>query len=123
MNWYLEVLKKYAIFNGRSRRSEYWYFVLYNVLFSVIALLIDVVTGTYDRAIGLGLVGGIYSLGVLIPSLAVTVRRLHDTDRSGWWLLVGLIPILGWIVLLVYYVQDGSPDNNRYGANPKNASI
>jgi uncharacterized membrane protein YhaH (DUF805 family) len=123
MNWYLEVLKKYAVFDGRSRRSEYWYFVLYNVLFSVIALLIDVVTGTYHRAIGLGLVGGIYSLGVLIPSLAVAVRRLHDTDRSGWWLLVGLIPILGWIVLLVYYVQDSSPGNNRYGANPSNALV
>jgi uncharacterized membrane protein YhaH (DUF805 family) len=91
-------------------------------LVSVLLALIDVVTGTFNKTVGLGLISGIYALAVLIPSLAVGIRRLHDTNRSGWWLLIALIPIVGTIVLLVFMVQDSDPGENLYGPNPKNAN-
>jgi len=116
MTWYLEVLKKYAVFNGRARRKEYWYFVLFNVIINIILSGID------NFTIGTGLLNGLYSLAVLIPGIAVSVRRLHDTDRRGWWVLIGLIPIIGWIVLLIFMVQDGKPGENQYGSNPKAAT-
>jgi uncharacterized membrane protein YhaH (DUF805 family) len=119
MNWYLQVLKKYAEFGGRSRRKEYWFFVLFSTLISILLISIDSATGTLRSPTGLGLLSGIYSLAVLIPSLAVSVRRLHDTNRTGWWLLLGIVPLLGPIVLLVFFVSDGNPDDNEYGPNPK----
>jgi uncharacterized membrane protein YhaH (DUF805 family) len=122
MNWYLEVLKKYAVFNGRARRKEYWYFLLFNIIVSIVLAVIDDVTGSFSPEAGMGLLGGIYSLAVLIPSIAVSVRRLHDTERSGWWLLIGLIPLIGAIVLIVFMVQDSKPGQNQYGANPKDAT-
>jgi uncharacterized membrane protein YhaH (DUF805 family) len=129
MSWYIKVLKQYVDFSGRARRTEYWMFTLFN-------LIIAVVLGFVDRALGfgsftgsasggvafsasLGLLGGLYSLAVLLPSLAVGVRRLHDTDRSGWWLLIGLIPLIGGIVLLVFFVIEGTRGPNRFGADPK----
>jgi uncharacterized membrane protein YhaH (DUF805 family) len=118
MNWYLEVLKKYAVFSGRARRSEYWYFVLFSTIASVLLMIVDSVLGT-KTATGMGLLGGLYSLGVLVPSLAVSVRRLHDTNRSGWWLLIVLLPLLGLIALLVFMVLDSQPEENQYGPNPK----
>lgn len=122
MNWYLEVWKKFAVFSGRARRKEYWYFALFNIIASVILVVVDAVTGTYNEERGLGLLSGIYSLAVLIPGLAVTARRLHDTGRSGWWMLIALIPIIGAIVLLVFLVLDGKPGHNEYGPNPKGES-
>ena len=122
MNWYLEVLKKYGVFNGRARRKEYWYFVLFNIIISIVLAVIDGVAGTFSAEAGMGLLGGIYILVVLIPSIAVSVRRLHDTNRSGWWLLIGLIPLIGGIVLLIFMVQDSKPDENQYGPNPKNTT-
>ena len=119
MSWYLEVLKKYAVFHGRARRAEYWYFVLFNLIVLIVLELIDALLGTYSFVQGVGLLSGIYSLAVIIPSLAVTVRRLHDIDRTGWWILINLIPLVGTIVLLVFAVTDGTPGSNRYGANPK----
>ena len=119
MSWYLEALKKYAVFSGRSRRAEYWYFVLFNLIVLIVLELIDALLGTYSLVQGIGLLSGIYSLGVIIPSLAVTVRRLHDIDRTGWWILINLIPLIGTIVLLVFAVTDGTPGSNQYGANPK----
>lgn len=118
MNWYIGVLKKYAVFSGRARRKEYWMFVLINIVVSVGLAIADNVLGTVSQA-GVGMLGALYSLGVLIPSLAVGVRRLHDTDRSGWWLLIGLIPLIGLIVLIVFFVMDSQPGQNRFGANPK----
>ena len=123
MSWYLEVLKKYAVFSGRARRKEYWYFFLFNVLITIVLLVIDGMTGTLDAAAGIGLLGSIYALAVLIPALAVSVRRLHDTDRSGWWLLIMLIPLIGVIVILVFTVQDSKPGENQYGSNPKGAAV
>ena len=118
MNWYLEVWKKYAVFSGRARRKEYWMFILFNI---IISFLIGFVAGIVGMAIDVNLefLSAIYGLAILIPSIAVTVRRLHDTDRSGWWLFIAFVPIIGWIALFVFYVQDGTPGQNRYGANPK----
>ncbi len=122
MNWYLEVLKKYAVFSGRTRRKEYWYFGLFNIIFMIVLAVIDGATGSFSAAAGMGMFSGIYSLAVLIPGIAVLVRRLHDTDRSGWWLLIGLIPFIGAIVLLIFTVQDSNPGENQYGPNPKGAT-
>lgn len=118
MDWYLAVLKKYAVFSGRARRKEYWFFVLFNIIISITLSIIDISIGT-GTAEGPGILSIIYSLAIIIPSLAVSVRRLHDTDRSGWWLLILLIPFIGLIVLLVFMFLDGSPGTNKYGANPK----
>ena len=123
MNWYLEVLKKYAVFSGRARRKEYWYFSLFNLLITIVLAVIDGMTGTLIAEANIGLLGGIYALAILIPFLAVSVRRLHDTDRSGWWLLITLIPLIGAIVILVFMVQDSKPNENQYGSNPKGAAV
>ena len=113
MDWYLGVLKQYAVFDGRARRKEYWMFVLFNI---VIAAALAIV----GRVIGLdGVLRALYTLGVLIPSLAVSVRRLHDTGRSGWWLLVVLVPLVGWLIVLYFMVQPGETAENRYGPDPK----
>lgn len=122
MNWYLDVLKKYVVFSGRARRAEYWWFILFNIIISLALGAIDGVTGTYSPEAGLGLLGGLYTLAVLLPSIAVTVRRLHDTGRSGWWFLIFLVPVIGAIVLLVFMVLDSKPGQNQYGENPKGAA-
>jgi uncharacterized membrane protein YhaH (DUF805 family) len=114
MNWYLKVLKQYADFNGRARRQEYWMFVLFNIIFSIVAGVLDAALGTW------GAVGGLYGLAMLIPGLAVSVRRLHDIGKSGWMLLIALIPLIGTIWLIVLLATDGAPGNNQYGDNPKN---
>ena len=122
MSWYLEALKKYAVFSGRARRTEFWYFVLFNIIVTIVLSVIDRLIGTFSGATNLGILSGIYSLAVLIPTLAVAVRRLHDTDRTGWWILIGLIPLIGTIVLLVFYLTPGTPGSNRYGPDPKQAT-
>jgi uncharacterized membrane protein YhaH (DUF805 family) len=114
MNWYLKVLKQYADFNGRARRQEYWMFVLFNIIFAIVAGALDAALGTW------GAIGGLYGLAMLIPGLAVSVRRLHDTGKSGWMLLIGLIPVIGTIWLIVLLVTDSTSGNNEYGDNPKN---
>lgn len=113
MNYYIECWKKYVTFSGRARRKEYWMFVLFNILASVAAAVVDAILGTT------GTIGGLYSLAVLLPGLAVFIRRLHDTDRSGWWIFIGLIPIIGSIILLVFMCLDSKPGENRFGPNPK----
>ena len=123
MNWYLEVLRKYATFDGRARRKEYWYFILFNAIAQFILTIIDSVTGSFSPETGIGLLAGIYTLAVLIPGIAVSVRRLHDTERSGWWLLVALIPIIGAIVLFIFMVLDSQADENKFGINPKEATV
>ena len=112
MNWYLGVLKKYADFSGRARRKEFWMFVLINF---VIVLILSAL----DMALGIGLLSALYSLAVLVPSIAVGARRLHDTGRTGWWQLIGLIPFIGILVLIIFFVMDSNPGDNQYGPNPK----
>jgi len=119
MDWYLGCFKKYATFSGRARRSEYWFFALFNAIASFLLGFVDGMLGLASAETGLGPLGGLYALIVLIPSLAVAVRRLHDTDRSGWWLLLVFIPILGAIVLIVFFFLDSTPGNNSHGPNPK----
>lgn len=122
MSWYLAVLKKYAVFSGRARRKEFWYFTLFNVIVSIVLAAVDAAIGTLNTDSGIGLLSGIYSLAVIIPSIAVSVRRLHDIGRSGWWVLIGLIPLVGAIVLLIFNVQDSQPGENQYGPNPKSVA-
>ena len=121
MHWYLDVLRKYAVFRGRARRREYWIFLAVNVMITIMLIMIDAAVGTFDAEIGLGLLSGVYTFAVLIPSLAVGARRLHDTDRSGWWLLISFIPVVGPIVLLVFLVLRGQIGPNRFGPDPKEA--
>jgi len=119
MNWYLKVLKNYAVFSGRARRKEYWMFVLFNMIFAIVAIILDNILGTAIEGIGYGLFYILYCLAVLIPSFAVFVRRLHDTGKSGWFFFIGLIPIIGIIWLLVLMCTDGNAGENEYGADPK----
>lgn len=110
-------LQKYVTFSGRARRSELWFFVLFNVLVSIVASIIDAIIGTrYSN--GSGLIQSLAGLALLLPNLAVGARRLHDTGRSAWWLLIALVPIVGAIILIVFYVQDSQGDN-QYGPSPK----
>ena len=119
MNWYLEVLKKYTVFSGRSRRKEYGCFALFSLLIFIALGVVDGMVGFFSIEPGIGLLGAIFALLMFIPSLAVGVRRLHDTNRSGWWTLLCLVPCIGHFVLLVFLVQDSKPGENRYGSNPK----
>lgn len=116
MNWYFEVLKKYAVFTGRARRSEYWYFVLFNLIISILIGIIDYSIGTFNEETGRGIFGTIYSLGVLIPAIAVSIRRMHDVGKSGWFIL---IPIYN----LILAVTDGDTGENQYGPDPKNPDV
>ena len=117
MNWYLKVLKQYADFNGRSRRKEYWMFVLINLIISWSLAILDNVFGTGLFTV----ISTIYSLVVLVPGLAVSVRRLHDIGKSGWYYLLVLLPIIGWIWLIVLFATDSEVGPNKWGQNPKEA--
>ncbi|UPW20760.1 DUF805 domain-containing protein [Agarivorans sp. TSD2052] len=119
MNWYFGVLKQYMVFSGRARRKEYWMFVLINSVFGVVFSWIDTVSGTVNPQLGLGLLGGIYALAVLLPSMGVAIRRLHDTGRSGWWLFILLLPIIGVLTLLFFFCSDSQSEANQFGPNPK----
>jgi uncharacterized membrane protein YhaH (DUF805 family) len=119
MYWYFEALRKYADFSGRARRREYWVFTLISAALNIGLVVADVLIGTYDEESGFGLLSAIYALAFFLPSLAVTVRRLHDTDRSGWWMLIYFAPCVGGIVLLLFLVSDSTPGENRYGPSPK----
>lgn len=120
MKWYFKVLGQYADFSGRARRKELWMFVLFNVIFVLVASFIDgLVSGIMGFREPIYVCSIIYSFSVLLPTLAVYVRRLHDTGRSAWWLLISLIPVIGGIWLLVLLVQDGEYNSNPYGSNPK----
>ncbi len=121
MNWYIKVLKNYVNFSGRAQRAEYWFYFLFNCLAAIIMRVLDNVLGTAPAEGGVGVLYMLYALAVLLPSLAVAVRRLHDTGRSGWMLLLSLIPCVGAIVLLVFVTQDSAPGANLYGPNPKGA--
>ena len=147
LNWYLTVLRKYAVFGGRARRREFWFFNLVSFVVIIVLTVLDNALGTFDQETDLGLFESLYYLAVLIPSLAVTARRLHDTDRSGWWMLLMLpfmvatvmgamaegempenmgmiitistIGLIALIALLVFTVLDSHPGDNRFGPNPK----
>ena len=111
MNWYLKCLKQYADLSGRARRKEYWMFYLFNTIIGVALMCIDSITG-------LGVLYTLYMLAVLVPGLAVCVRRLHDLGKSGWWILICLIPLAG-LILLYWSCKEGQRTTNQWGADPK----
>jgi uncharacterized membrane protein YhaH (DUF805 family) len=112
VNWYVDVLKNYVGFGGRARRKEYWMFTLINLI--IVAVLFGI-----DLAIHSQIPYFLYALAVLLPALAVAFRRMHDTGRSAWWFFIGLVPLIGSIVILVFLASDGQAGENKYGANPK----
>jgi uncharacterized membrane protein YhaH (DUF805 family) len=114
MDYYVSALKNYATFSGRARRKEYWMFTLVNVLISIVLSILSMLLPV------LGILSIIYSLAIIIPSFAVNVRRLHDIEKSGWWVLISLVPIIGGIVLLVFACTEGTQGPNQYGEDPKN---
>jgi uncharacterized membrane protein YhaH (DUF805 family) len=118
MDWYLKVLRQYADFEGRARRKEYWMYTLFNMLALLVAAILDGLLGLTRHGF-FGPVYGLYALATLIPGLALGVRRLHDVDRSGWWLLLAIIPLIGAIVLFVWAVTDGTRGSNQFGDDPK----
>ncbi len=119
MNWYVQALKKYADFSGRARRKEYWFFVLFNIIVSILLAIVDVMLGLHAATMGIGILSGLYSLAVIIPSIAVSVRRLHDINRTGWWVLIAFVPFIGALVLLVMALIAGTRGANDYGPDPK----
>lgn len=115
MSWFLEALKKYAVFSGRARRKEYW---MYALFVGIIYVVLAVIVAVSKSSAGIAILG-IFYLAILLPSLAVGVRRLHDIGKSGWWLLFGIVPIVGGITLLIFSCMDSQPGANQYGPNPK----
>jgi uncharacterized membrane protein YhaH (DUF805 family) len=115
MNWYLKVLRQCVDFSGRARRKELWMFTLFNFIFGIVAVILDWV-------FGIELIERAYSFAVLLPGLAVGVRRLHDIGKSGWYCLLALIPVVGWIILLIWYCEDSQAGENKWGVNPKDGS-
>ena len=119
MEWAIMPLKRYAEFSGRSRRKEYWLFLLLAIGLGIVAGIIDGILGLRHGSVGP--IGGLLSLALLIPSIAVAIRRLHDTDRSGWWLVIACTGV-GVLPLLYWQYQPGTPGTNRFGPNPEEAT-
>ena len=117
MSWYVQALKNYTNFSGRAQRSELWFFVLFNNLIGISLLVVDVVTS------GIPALTTLFQLWTIVPAISVSVRRLHDTGRSGWWLLLALMPIPGGPILVWFYALDSQPGSNIYGENPKGVSL
>jgi uncharacterized membrane protein YhaH (DUF805 family) len=122
MSWYLDVLKKYAVFSGRARRREYWMFILINAIVAGILASLGALTSRDGGVSLFTWLSGLYGLAVFLPALGVLIRRLHDTNRRGWWMFISLVPLVGWIILLVFLIQDSSLGTNRFGPNPKAAA-
>lgn len=121
MNYFVMALKKYAVFSGRSRRAEYWYFILFSTIITFIVTFIDIAVST-GTGLDIQLLGTLYGLAVVLPSLGVLVRRLHDTGRSGWYVFISIIPVIGTIMLIVWLATDSQSGMNQYGPNPKEAN-
>lgn len=123
MNYYFSVLKKYAVFEGRAQRAEYWYFYLFNLIIYIILSVFGGMIGIFNITLTGGneinILAILYSLAVLLPGLAVSVRRLHDIGKSGWMILLNLIPLIGAIWILILMIRDSVPGDNEYGPNPK----
>ena len=119
MHWLTGPITKYVVWEGRATRSEYWYFILFTTLITVGLTMIDLAVGTFDEETNQGLISGLFSLFIFLPSIAVFVRRLHDTGRSGWWFWILLVPLIGFIVILVFFCTDSQEEANQYGPNPK----
>ncbi|MFN7846308.1 MAG: DUF805 domain-containing protein [Bacteroidota bacterium] len=122
MNWFLKVLKQFADFSGRARRKEYWMFALFNIIFAFVAVILDNFLGINMNGTVYGPIYGLYAIALIIPGIAVFVRRLHDVGKSGWMILVLLIPIIGALWMLVLLCTDSQTGSNKWGQNPKEVS-
>jgi len=118
MHHFFEVLRKYFVFTGRAGRSEFWFFSLFYVSTLIMAVLVDVLIGTFDENTGFGLFSGSFFIATLSPMLGVHVRRLHDTGRNGWWVLLGLVPVVGSFTLFVLVLFASQAGSNEYGSQP-----
>ena len=119
MEHFTHAIKNYATFTGRATRQQYWMFILFYLLIYIGLTILEMAVGLYDIETQMGLLTTIYSLGLLIPSLAILARRLHDIGRSGWWILLIVIPLIGVIVLIVFALIDSEKEENQWGASPK----
>lgn len=117
MEWFIKCIKNYVNFKGRARRKEYWMFVLFSVIFLVAALVLGGILFQSEETAMIPYY--IVALLLFLPSLAVCVRRLHDIGKSGWWYLMGFIPVVGYFILIYFFVKDGEKGTNKYGPNPK----
>lgn len=123
MNWYARVMKKYADFEGRARRTEFWMFYLINLGIQLLAVLLDMLLGTTIGVMPYGVIYLLYSLAVFVPSLAVSVRRMHDIGRSGLTLLLVIVPVIGAVLLILFALNDSQPGENKWGPNPKTSQL
>ena len=119
MNWFIDALKNAVNFSGRARRKAYWMFVLFYVIFAFVAVVLDGILGTVNPKTGMGVIGGLYIFLMLLPLIALSIRRLHDTDRSGWWFLINFVPLIGGLVFFVFTLLEGTRGDNRFGPDPK----
>ncbi|WP_314342782.1 DUF805 domain-containing protein [Simonsiella muelleri] len=120
MNWFIDALKNAFNFSGRARRKAYWMFVLFYVIFAFVAGVLDGILGTtVNPKTGMGVIGGLYIFLMLLPLIALSIRRLHDTDRSGWWFLINFVPLIGGLVFFVFTLLEGTRGDNRFGPDPK----
>ena len=118
MKTYLEALKKYQDFSGRATRNEFWYFMLFNALVGLGVTIVDLVIGTYSEQAGIGLLSGLYWFAAIVPGLAVTVRRLQDSGRSGLWVLIWFVPLIGLIIMIIFMLLKTQPGANKYDGLP-----
>lgn len=117
MNHFINcITQKYATFSGRATREEFWMYILFLILAAIVVAGVDIAFGTFGGQYGTGLFSSLFDLALLLPTLAVMVRRLHDTDHRGWWVLVLLIPLVGWLVLLYFFGKASDEGENRFGA-------
>lgn len=123
MNWYLKCWRRYADFKGRARRKEYWMFFLFNIIIVFLLDMIDASMGMLDDESGFGLLSGIYMLAVIVPNIAVSVRRLHDIGKSGWNYFIGMIPLVGPIVMIIWFATAGDVGSNDWGDDPKAGEV
>lgn len=122
MNYYIDCLtKKYCCFSGRARRKEYWMFVLFNFIAALVIGFVGAFLAGLTNVTAFAFLGTIYNIAVIVPSMGLLFRRLHDIGKSGWWWLIGLVPFVGWIVIIVFCCLDSQPGENQYGPNPKGA--
>ena len=119
MSWYLKALRNYVGFSGRARRREYWFFTLSSLLMTIALSILDLIIFNLSSETVLGMFTWAYALAVIIPTLAVTFRRLHDTGKSGWWLLINFVPMIGILIFIVFLLLDSQPGENRWGPSPK----
>ncbi len=121
MSWYLKALKNYVGFSGRARRREYWFFTLFNFIIGIALSFLDIMIYNLSSETVIGMLSGAYTLAVIIPTLAVSFRRLHDAGKSGWWLLINLVPGIGSLIYFVFLLLDSQPGDNQYGPSPKSS--